>query len=502
MLFNSRIFLFIFLPVTLILFWMINSRLGTKDSVTFLSFASLAFYGYWNPPYVLLIVASIALNFALGRLQGKAGGGSRTLLVAGIALNLGVLCYFKYFSFAASTLQDLVGVSWTISAILLPLAISFFTFTQIAYLVDVYRGIGRSYDFREYCFFVLFFPHLIAGPIVRHYEIIPQIENGRMPFRLEALAAGLTMFTLGLAKKVLLADTVASTASWIFASAHAGNQLSFSLSWVGALAYTCQIYFDFSGYSDMALGLGLMFGIKLPLNFDSPYMSASIVEFWRRWHISLSRFLKDYLYIPLGGSRAGKPRKYFNLMTTMLLGGLWHGAGWTFVIWGGLHGLYLVINHGWSAFTRGAGWADSWIARCFYHAITFLAVVVAWVLFRAESLPAAMTMLRGMVGLNGVMLPATFQPIIGKVVPSWVVFGSTPVSSWILLALACMLVIAFIAPNTQEIMRRAEPALESVHSNTWLAWSLKPAWAFGVGILLALVLGSLGRVSEFLYFQF
>lgn len=502
MLFNSHIFLFLFLPLSLVLYWMINYRYGTKESITALTLASLVFYGYWNPPYVLLMLASILFNFALGRFQSRAGGGNKPLLLVGIVVNLGVLCYYKYFSFAATTLQSLTGVEWTVSAIILPLAISFFTFTQIAYLVDVYRGIGRSYEFQEYCFFVLFFPHLIAGPIVRHYEIIPQIDKRKMRFQLDALAAGVTMLTLGLAKKVLLADTVAPSTSEIFAAVNRGAHPDLALSWIGALGYTCQIYFDFSGYSDMAIGLGLMFGVRLPLNFNSPYKSESIVDFWRRWHISLSRFLKDYLYIPLGGGRVGKPRKYFNLMTTMLLGGLWHGAGWTFVIWGGLHGIYLVINHGWSALTLNARWADSRVARSFYRVTTFLAVVVAWVLFRAESLPGALRMLQGMAGGNAVILPTALAPFLEGYTPNWISFGTLGVSMRVPLLIAFMLAIAFLAPNTQEIMHRAEPALESVSSRTRFAWALRPYWAFGVGVVLALVLGSLGRVSEFLYFQF
>ena len=504
MLFNSYIFLLVFLPLTVSGYCLLNARFGKWAALNFVTLASLVFYGYWNPPYTLLILASIAVNFLLGRLLYRAGAGRKALLVAGVIANLGTLAWFKYARFGAQVVHDLTGLPVSLAGSFLPLAISFFTFTQIAYLVDVYRGMKTSYSFKEYCFFVLFFPHLIAGPIVRHYEILPQIEESKLPFRSDSLAAGLTILVIGLAKKVLLADRVAPTAATVFGLAHYGAHMHLFLAWAGALAYTCQIYFDFSGYSDMALGLGLMFGIRLPLNFNSPYKAANIVDFWRRWHMSLSRFLRDYLYIPLGGGRVGPYRKYANLMATMLLGGLWHGAGWTFVIWGGLHGLYLIVNHTWAALTDGLVWAESHIARGIYRVLTFTAVVAAWVLFRAASLPDSIRMLRGMFGWNGLVLPRRMEFAFAGHAPGWlsfagVAFGVSPAQ---LLWIALLLAIAFLAPNTQEIMRKARPALEYTCSDGRITWSLKPAWACAAGILMAPIMSSLRTVSEFIYFQF
>jgi alginate O-acetyltransferase complex protein AlgI len=504
MLFNSYIFLLVFLPLTVSGYCLLNARFGKWAALNFLTLASLVFYSYWNPPYTLLILGSIVVNFLLGRLLYRAAAGRKALLVAGVTANLSTLAYFKYARFGAQVFHDLTGLPVSLGRTFLPLAISFFTFTQIAYLVDVYRGMKTSYSFKEYCFFVLFFPHLIAGPIVRHYEILPQIEEAELPFRSDSLAAGLTILVIGLVKKVLLADRVAPTASTVFGLAHGGTHMHLVLAWAGSLAYTCQIYFDFSGYSDMALGLGLMFGIRLPLNFNSPYKATNIVDFWRRWHMSLSRFLRDYLYIPLGGGRVGLYRKYFNLMATMLLGGLWHGAGWTFVIWGGLHGLYLIVNHAWAALTEGMLWAESRVARAFYRVLTFTAVVAAWVWFRAASFPDSVRMLRGMFGWNGVVLPRRMAFSFPGKAPSWLKFGGAEfgVSPTQLLWIAILLAIAFLGPNTQEIMQKARPALEYNYSDGRISWSLKPAWACAAGILMALIICSLRAVSEFIYFQF
>ena len=296
---------------------------------------------------------------------------------------------------------------------MLPLGISFFTFQKIAYLVDAYRGEVRAGGFLSFALFVTFFPQLIAGPIVHHSEVIPQFgQKSTYRPNLDNLSMGIGIFVLGLAKKTVLADSIATYATPVFRAAQAGADPTLFEAWGGALAYTFQLYFDFSGYSDMAIGLALMFNIRLPINFNSPYKATNIIDFWRRWHITLSRFLRDYLYIPLGGNRHGVARRYANLMLTMLLGGLWHGAGWTFIVWGGLHGIFLVINHFWhalgvgSATTSGARpGSDGSAART----ITFLAVMVAWVFFRAEDFDAATRILAGMAGLNGVQLPASYH---------------------------------------------------------------------------------------------
>ncbi|MEL6911965.1 MAG: MBOAT family O-acyltransferase, partial [Cyanobacteria bacterium J06598_4] len=352
MLFNSFEFIFLFLPITLILFFYI----GRKDEnikhqlpIIWLIIASLIFYGRWKPLNLPLIILSIGVNYYLGYWLSNILERPRikkAVFAFGIAFNLGLICYFKYSNFLLGNINHLIGSNFTLPSVVIPLAISFFTFQQIAYLVDAYRGETKEYDLRKYMLFVCFFPQLIAGPIVHHREVLPQFEKASIyKFSQTALSIGLTVFIAGLFKKVIFADRIAEYSNLAFAAASQGINLTFSESWVGALGYSLQLYFDFSGYSDMAIGAAYMFGIRLPLNFNSPYKAISIVDFWRRWHITLSHFLRDYLYIPLGGSRRGEFRRYFNLLLTMILGGLWHGAGWTFIFWGGLHGSYLVVNH-------------------------------------------------------------------------------------------------------------------------------------------------------------
>ena len=433
MLFNSPVFLFAYLPVTLFGFFL-TARLGASSALAWLTAASVVFYGWWNVAWVPLMLASIGFNYVAARtvaarLAGVSASGwtripARAVLICAITVDLAALVYFKYASFVVDTVARLSGTSWRWPAGELPLGISFFTFTQIAFLVDVYQR--RAVDFSpvRYGLFVTYFPHLIAGPILHHREMMPQFERADI-FRFSAtrLADGLVMFVLGLFKKAVLADTFAGYASPAFAAAGT-HALSLFEAWGAALSYTLQIYFDFSGYSDMAIGLALMIGVQLPMNFRSPYRSRNIAEFWRRWHMTLSRFLRDYLYIPLGGNRHGLARQQASLMITMLLGGLWHGAGWTFVIWGGLHGAYLMAYHAWR---RAAGRVGrlgrpaplvgvamaplAWLA-------TFLAVVIAWVFFRATDLRSAMSVLHGMVGQHGAQLPdqiIALMPALGGV---------------------------------------------------------------------------------------
>jgi D-alanyl-lipoteichoic acid acyltransferase DltB (MBOAT superfamily) len=328
------------------------------------------------------------------------------LLIVAICANLALLGYYKYANFFLSSINSLSGSQWSLGEFMLPLGISFFTFTQIAFLVDTYQGKVREFNFMHYLLFVTYFPHLIAGPVLHHREMMPQFAHSAT-YRIDwnNAATGLMLFALGLCKKILLADALAPYAGGVFNGVQHGLAVGVLPTayeaWAGALAYTLQIYFDFSGYTDMALGIALMFGIRLPINFDSPYKSTSIIEFWRRWHMTLSRFLRDYLYIPLGGNRHGEPRRYLNLMITMLLGGLWHGAGWTFVLWGALHGVYLTLNHLWrdlvaARFLRGV---PRWLSAPIGGLLTFVAVVSAWVLFRASDLAQAVTMLKAMYGI-------------------------------------------------------------------------------------------------------
>jgi D-alanyl-lipoteichoic acid acyltransferase DltB (MBOAT superfamily) len=494
MLFNSYVFLLAFLPVTLLVFLWIEGRGLRQAALLWLTVASLFFYAWWNPPFVALILASLAFNFGLGRALSRRaaqpGGRARWPLAAGIAANLALLGYFKYWNFLLENAGWLVGRRFASESIFLPLGISFFTFQQIAFLVDARRGGTREYDPVHYGLFVTFFPQLIAGPIVHHAEVMPQFARPRL-VRPESplFAAGLTLLAIGLAKKTVIADSFAPLADGLFDAAEAGERPAFLASWTGVLAYTLQIYFDFSGYSDMAVGLGWLFGIVLPLNFFSPYRASSVIEFWRRWHMTLSRFLRDYLYFPLGGNRKGTTRRYANVMATMLLGGLWHGASWNFVLWGGLHGLYLVINQAWRRLSdrRFARPLPPWAGQ----ALTFAAVAVAWVLFRAPSLAGAGRVLRGLAGAHGL--------------------GAPPPPAQALL-LAALLAVAWWAPNSLEILTarghvaHPDPALQAPRPAARLGWEPTRAWALGAALLGALgllfLVRDVARESPFLYFQF
>src|SRR5213078_193112 len=380
MLFSSYTFLFQFLPATVLAFAAAR-RHSPRAGIMVLAGASLFFYGAWRPVYLLLLIASITINFALGLrmqdpLRRRAAGSF------GVALNLAVLCYFKYTNFIFDSLNVLTGAPLPFVNIILPLGISFFTFQQIAYLVDVMRGARVERDIVSYTLFVSFFPHLIAGPLVHHAEMIPQFKRGRTGRSAVLAARGLAIFAAGLFKKVVIADNLAQFVSPVFAHLDAGGGVTTSWAWLATLAYTLQIYFDFSGYSDMAIGLALLFGIRLPVNFRSPYKASSIIEFWRRWHITLSRFLRDYLYIPLGGNRRGRVRTYVNLLVTMLLGGLWHGAAWRFVLWGGMHGTGLAVERWWDERRGTTAVHRPWLRWL----LTFHMVCLAWVFFRADGL--------------------------------------------------------------------------------------------------------------------
>lgn len=414
MLFNSYAFLLAYLPVTILGFFLLG-RYGKAAGAAWLSACSLFFYAWWDYRYLVLLLASITGNYIVGSYiaQNAASAKGRRILVLGIAANLLLLAYYKYADFFISSSNALLGADWPILGVVLPIGISFFTFTQIAFLADAYAGKVTEYRFVYYVLFVTYFPHLIAGPVLHHKEMMPQFDEERN-YRPDAanFAVGFTIFAIGLAKKVLIADNLAAYASPGFS---ADSQLpTFFLAWGSALAYTFQLYFDFSGYSDMAIGLSRIFGVRLPLNFNSPYKSRSIVEFWRRWHMTLSRFLRDYLYIPLGGNRCSKSRRYINLMITMVLGGLWHGAGWSFVIWGGLHGAFLVINQAWQSYPhRLAHILSPPLRKLIGRALTFLCVVFAWVYFRSPDLSTANRIVIGMLGGWGAELPEALMSQLG-----------------------------------------------------------------------------------------
>jgi alginate O-acetyltransferase complex protein AlgI len=490
MLFNSYVFIGAFLPITLIVYRLLCLTRHPRLPFAWLVVASLFFYGWWNPIHVPLLMASIVANYLLG-VKLTAPGGSvaakRSLLIVGIAGNLAVLAYFKYSMFIVENVGALTGLDFGIHAIVLPLGISFFTFQKVAYLVDAAEGKAAEYRFLDYCLFVTFFPQLIAGPIVHHSQMMPQFRRPEaMRFSHADFAMGLTFFTAGLWKKVVLADTLATYATPVF-SAASEQALTASEAWKGAIAYALQLYFDFSGYSDMAIGLGLLFGIRLPFNFASPYKAVNIIDFWRRWHMTLSKFLRDYLYVPLGGNRQGSTRRYVNLFLTMLIGGLWHGAAWTFVIWGALHGVFLIVNHGWRALRTALGWtsaetaAGRWVAR----GVTFLCVTVAWVFFRAESVGEATGMLRAMAGLNG--------------------WTATPLNLADIfeyrheILITVLLAVVLIAPNTQEwIMGEGRERLAPVVPR----WRFTPVWAGIAAACFLFTLTRLSAVSEFIYFNF
>src|SRR5215510_8175214 len=353
MLFNSFEFLLLFLPAVALGFYLIAQFQRLAPVLLWLIACSLVFHGYWKASYTWLFVTSMAANYCIGQVFWLCREAStfvrKSVLIIGIGFNIALLGYFKYAFFFAEILRDVTGYQWESGEIILPLAISFYTFQQIAYLVDCYSPL-------QYASYLAFFPHLIAGPIVQHRDLVAQLSDQRILFvRGENLSSGIAILWIGLFKKVVLADGAAAYANPIFAAAGAGTSVTFCEAWIAALLFSFVIYFDFSGYSDMAIGLARLFNVKFPENFASPYKAVNIIEFWRRWHITLSWFLRDYLYIPLGGGRRGQLRRYGNILITMLLGGLWHGASWTFVIWGGLHAVYLVVAHIWNEAKRRFG---------------------------------------------------------------------------------------------------------------------------------------------------
>lgn len=485
MLFNSPVFLFYFLPAVVCVALLLRTRsTSILPFVSFVSIASLAFYAYSNISWLALIVGSIVANYSIGLLLKSQSSYRRATLAAGITLNLGLLAYFKYADFLIQNSNSLFGTSTPALGILLPIGISFYTFQQIAYLVDVYRDKGIQRRFIEYLFFVSFFPQLIAGPIVHHKQLIPQLALVKQRPVISDLTIGLIWFFAGLSKKVLFADTYGVQANAYFSDPQGGA----AAAWAGAIAYSLQIYFDFSGYSDMAIGIGRMFGLSLPINFDSPYKARSIVDFWRRWHITLSSFLKAYLYIPLGGNRKGTSRRYINLFLTMLLGGLWHGAGWGFVLWGGLHGLYLCINH------AASNWSKPKWLRLLGWPLTLFAVAFAWIPFRTGDMSSTLEIWTQMLSLA--------QP-----------GNANLVNESMLLYLIAGCAIALGAPNTQEICERlfespngasdwSSESPRQTQSKTTLPSYVRPTVAAIAGFAAALGLALNNRIAEFLYFQF
>jgi alginate O-acetyltransferase complex protein AlgI len=495
MLFNSFIFIFVFLPLCALGYFQLNRWRLTQAAKAWLVLASLFFYSYWSLVnshgvwkivYPAMIVGSMLFNYAVGLLLSKRTRPgerlARSSLAIGIVVNLAALGFFKYADFFILNLNWAAGTKLPLLHLVLPLAISFFTFQQIAYLVDSYRHETREYDFFNYCLFVTFFPQLIAGPIVHHGEMMPQfasLRNQVVDWR--HVFAGLFLFAVGLLKKVVVADTFAV---WATAGFDQAPTLNLFAAWATSLSYHLQLYFDFSGYTDMAMGAALVFNIKLPLNFNSPYKAVSIQDFWRRWHMTLSRWLRDYLYIPLGGSRGGETKTCLNLFIVFLVGGFWHGAGWTFVVWGMLHGLASAAHRLWQTSGRKLPAWLGWL-------ITSLFVNLTWVFFRAHSFGDAIKVLRGMAGLDGVVIPLKrltflhfledYGATIGRVYAD--IGGRAETTRLIIL----FLLIAFLAPNSMQLKDKVKPS-----------WP----WAVLIGAMLAFGVLSMNKVSEFLYFQF
>ncbi len=466
MIFNSFEFIFLFLPIVWVLYYILG-KLHIPFAKVWLVVASLFFYGYWNPAYLPLILLSLFVNFAIGNFLGRNKGGKfrKVVLVIGILFNVLLLGYYKYFDFFIGNVNFFFDTNIPLKNILLPLAISFYTFQQIAYVVDSYRLETKKYSFLNYSIFVTLFPQLIAGPIVYHGQMVPQFSDKKIySIQFDNIAKGLTIFALGLFKKVAIADVFAKYANSGYSSV---DSLTFVDSWITSLSYTLQLYFDFSGYSDMAIGLALLFNIKMPTNFNSPYKALDIQDFWRRWHITLSGFLTTYLYIPLGGNRKGKYRTYTNIFIIFFVSGIWHGAGWTFIIWGTMHGVASIICRWWKLAGFKMNKIVAWMT-------TFLFVHLAWVFFRAVTLADAVTVLKAMFGLNGTKLEGLYTLFNEKL--------------WIIgLYLIVGLLLSWFAKNSIEIMDRQKRSV---------------GMALFIAVLLFYGAMQLQQVSEFLYFNF
>lgn len=493
MLFNSYSFLIFFLPFSLVFFALFQSLKNKNHTIKYLFILSLVFYGYWNFSYLPLIVVSILFNYFTSLFIDKRP----TAFYIGLIGNIALLVYYKYSQFLLTNIDALLNIQINTLDTDLPLGISFFTFTQIAFLTDRYQRKINPPNLTDYGLFITFFPHLMAGPILHHKEIMPQFTNKlHRLLSWENIAIGLTIFSIGLFKKTMLADSLAPYANSIFDTA-SKSQVTFSEAWLGSIAYSFQLYFDFSGYSDMAIGLARMFGIIFPLNFNSPYKSGDIITFWRRWHITLSRFLRDYLYIPLGGNRKGLLRRHINLLLTMLIGGLWHGAAWTFVLWGGLHGGYLVINHYWqhlkihylSSIINDQNLLYTIAAR----GITFIAVMVGWVYFKSDSIPTANNIIKSLWFSHFTLKSNIYSMHELKILVELIIINGS---------------IIFWAPNTQQLLKNYSPAIET-YPNEIGEYKIKlfqwrPSVSLGALCALITIVSflSLGHVSEFLYYKF
>ena len=514
-------------------FYILGHKGYPQTALMWLLATSLFFYGWWNPIYLWLLGFSIAVNYGLGRLLVRESLGNpfrQGILTAGILLNLSLLGYYKYFNFFVESVNDFIGTELPLRDIFLPLAISFFTFQQIAYLVDTYRGKTKEQGFVNYCLFVSFFPQLISGPIVHYNEIVPQFRDRKIfKLNLENIAVGLTIFSLGLFKKTVFADGISDFANPVFLAAAKGTDLTFFESWLGAFAFQLQIYFDFSAYSDMAIGSARLFGILLPLNFNSPYKSTNISQFWNQNHMTLTRFLRDYLskpifsllkFLPLGDKRHSRQRQlYLSSIVIMLASGIWHGSGWTFVVWGLINGVYLALYQIWRDWRKSLGGILRQPLRgegLLGNLITLIAAVVSLVFFRSQTFNDAMNMLKPMLGSDGISLPGSLSKILGFLGPLGIEFKGTVTpgfsSPTALIWVVSLLAIIWFAPSTQQWVQNYKPALDydpllSVQhplDRLWrkVQWQPTPVWGAIVAAIAIVAIASIRPQSEFLYFQF
>lgn len=481
MLFNSYEFIFIFLPFVVLSTFCFLKFCHSYVALTFLFLSSILFYAYWNIKYLVLLLASISFNYVIACLIGRYKNSSKIFLLIGVWVNLLILIYYKYINFFLEVLSIHIEKSSFSDSVGIPLGISFFTFTQIAYLMDIYQRKAEVETPVRYGLFVTFFPHLIAGPILHHKIIMKQFwDYSSKHINPQTVSIGASIFCIGLFKKVIIADTLSGKVDLLFSPLFDINLLTFGSAWFAALGYTVQLYFDFSGYSDMAYGLAYMFGIVFPINFYSPYKADSIIDFWRRWHMTLSQFLRDYIYFPLGGNRKTKILQYRNILVTMALGGLWHGAGWTFILWGVYHGVLLIINHQLRSHSYGLT-----IPRLVKIFLTFMIVCLGWVVFRASTVSKAIDIYKGMVGINGI--------------------GMTDINyiEWAVLTLG--LCIVFIFPNTIQIfslyVHLPSFKSEAIGINS-IKWRPNLFWALALAVIGVISITSLSKVSSFLYYQF
>lgn len=473
----------------------------------------MVFYAWFSVECALLLVVSMGFNYALAEWVGRRSVSHKhwPVAITGICLNLFLLLYFKYSSMFIKSLNGMFGMSLEIEPIILPLAISFYTFTQIGYVVDVSKNPGNHCGFLDYCLFVVFFPHLIAGPVVRHSEVVPQFADLELRTDWRSIATGTGIFLIGLYKKTLLADPVAVHADWIFDHVANVDGLTWFSAWIGSIAYGLQIYFDFSGYSDMAIGLATMFAVRFPINFNSPYKAVNISDFWRRWHMSLTRFFRDYLYIPLGGSQCGRWLQVRNIMLVFLISGLWHGAGWNFVIWGALHGIFLVTHLAWQSMTRFLGWnlkGRLWSA--FAWCLTMVAVMFAWVFFRSPDVNSAFRMSQAMLGLDGITIPerwanmVTMLPLAGRLFEGAQMPNPSVGWFWLSVHLLALTAIAVACPNSSRLYAKRENCAEQITDHKPIMLRLGAWHGLAAGILLAGFVYSRfsAMPSSFIYFNF